>query len=496
MTSKSISGLKTDMPLNVQGGISGEDIYNVLDTFESRSCLSVKQYGAVGDGTTDDTAAIQAAFNSTAPPVVYFPAGRYRVTSPITLPGASFGSSVGAGLRMVGDGEATEILHAFDGVLFTCSVPFATFLEFRDFKIVSTTTKSATSHAFYFGGGLTRSRFANLRLGRDVLANAPAGLFDCAPSSTIDTVMFQECYLEDVKHKGYGIGSGSSVWWDGGRIIGLNRTTPIGIEFYGSNGGLWLWGCDIINLAQGVRVSASNGTSNRELFFVQSCFDSCHIGLWLLDNTYCEIEGVWAASCNQSCILTDSTYNGTLVISGGTVFNAGAFGNNGGTWGNMGVTLNGGYQVKIDGVVFRNNAGIALSCPASTFPGHSTVTNCTFSDNGIALQAGGAMDIIGNQFYNNTTNLVEISTDLIVESNRGINPRGPLVAPAIPASAAEYTYAGSSPVDVYIRGGTVTAVSLNSNPVYTASNCVVRMVKGDRIAITYSVAPNWVWMGR
>lgn len=43
---------------------------------------SVKDFGAVGDGVTDDTAAIQAALNAGGD--VYFPAGRYRVTSQLT----------------------------------------------------------------------------------------------------------------------------------------------------------------------------------------------------------------------------------------------------------------------------------------------------------------------------------------------------------------------------------------------------------------------------
>ena len=43
---------------------------------------SVKDFGAVGDGVTDDTAAIQAALDAGGD--VYFPAGRYKVTSQLT----------------------------------------------------------------------------------------------------------------------------------------------------------------------------------------------------------------------------------------------------------------------------------------------------------------------------------------------------------------------------------------------------------------------------
>jgi hypothetical protein len=55
--------------------------------------VSVKDFGAVGDGTTDDTVAIQAAisyvtsvtFPSTGSGTLYFPFGRYKVTASLTV---------------------------------------------------------------------------------------------------------------------------------------------------------------------------------------------------------------------------------------------------------------------------------------------------------------------------------------------------------------------------------------------------------------------------
>src|SRR5262245_60730165 len=49
---------------------------------------NVKDFGATGNGVSDDTAAIQAALNWTPGPnrgTIYFPLGKYRVTAPITF---------------------------------------------------------------------------------------------------------------------------------------------------------------------------------------------------------------------------------------------------------------------------------------------------------------------------------------------------------------------------------------------------------------------------
>ena len=53
---------------------------------KERDAVSVADFGATGDGTTDDTLAIQAAIDALLGPV-YFPAGTYRTTASILLNG-------------------------------------------------------------------------------------------------------------------------------------------------------------------------------------------------------------------------------------------------------------------------------------------------------------------------------------------------------------------------------------------------------------------------
>ena len=73
---------------------------------------SVKDYGAVGDGTTDDTTAIQAAFNSSAK-AIYFPTGSYVLSSTVT--------STVDDRKVYGEGTITALANLSKALQFTGS---------------------------------------------------------------------------------------------------------------------------------------------------------------------------------------------------------------------------------------------------------------------------------------------------------------------------------------------------------------------------------------
>lgn len=98
----------TQTYLNLTGDATNWQLQNLVNL----NVFNVTFFGAVGDGATDDTAAINAAIGAATASgvggIIYFPPGVYRVTRPVTGIGSIQLSNV-HDLVFMGDGFASQI---------------------------------------------------------------------------------------------------------------------------------------------------------------------------------------------------------------------------------------------------------------------------------------------------------------------------------------------------------------------------------------------------
>jgi len=146
--------------------------------------LSVKSYGAVGDGVTDDTAAIQAAIarvGIAGGGIVYIPPGTYLLSNSLSI--------TTAGVNIVGAGIQATIL-----------------------KQSSTTAGVLAFNTF--ASGVVQNRVANLKISH---SSASTGAAISGQSLWVDGVLVSEIAFR------YGVlASAGSRWFVSNSVIGSN----------------------------------------------------------------------------------------------------------------------------------------------------------------------------------------------------------------------------------------------------------------------------------
>lgn len=129
-------------------------------TGSSVAWINVKDFGATGDGTTDDTAAIETAIASvTSGGTLYFPFGTYRVTNSITLP-----PQAGDAAQMIvrGDGWGSVIKPMANSMTQVFNVT-GDQITIQDLSFENTSSLATYGVKFAFANGDDASKIVNCR---------------------------------------------------------------------------------------------------------------------------------------------------------------------------------------------------------------------------------------------------------------------------------------------------------------------------------------------
>jgi nitrous oxidase accessory protein NosD len=268
-------------------------------------------------------------------------------------------------------------------------------------------------------GGAERAFFSNLFFSATG-ARMGSGL---VVDGVMDTTTLDHCLLWGVTGTGVRVARGSEVRIVGGRIIGATNpyqgigAGSTGVHLAGGNGGVHILTTDIISLGTCLKIGEPGAVSNREVFITHATFDSSTHGLWQVDNAYTSIAGCWAASSDEDQILIDETSPGAiLVVTGGTIFNGGAYGRPGA---HNGIDIRAGSFV-LSGTTVRHNKGTGIQVGENVHD--YAITGCRILNNGTGVVLAGARyAFTGNVVAHNQTALVDHGgEDRVLQANVGI----------------------------------------------------------------------------
>ena len=479
----------------VQGGFfvgDGSQLTNV----KSAGWASVKDFGAVGNGTADDTTAIQNAVNAPAM-AVWFPPGSYKITSTITLR---------AGTSLLGAGNASQIVAAtvnmtmfafggptahidVNGLYLTSSVAASGAIGLRFVTSDNTRVTNCT-----FAGLLTNISYdrgrshivANCLSIGTATPNNKAGSLNITSASDSDYVFAVKVSNYVVRNIGNGVQSPAFYIRRGVGVHLVNIDVndmggATAVLFENDCQGCKLSSAIFANVSIGVFFSVGTGIVVSPSFCVVSSVDvdqPITAGIYLGAANWVMVTG-----CN---ITAGPTTTIPGVVLTGTASNNTITGNT--IWG---FSTGGGSAVNVGGSCANNIISNNRIDNCIFFIGWSgSPTGTMVLNNLLTLAAGGGA-------YNTISNA---AVNTVIRGNFGDGRAGFLIAPGMPASGAGYLNVTATDATVYLNanGGQITGISINNQAAPVSSgqpNYTVRVPAGGLIAVSYTAGatPLWKW---
>lgn len=463
-------------------------------------------YGAVGDGSADDTAAIQAAINaiSTTGGIVFLPAGAYKVSSNLTMQNANT-TLLGVG----GQGTLIQPSSSFSGSQIVYIT--ADFCRVQDLTIAYANTTYSSNPAAdgirinacrsgtllnvyinYINGWAVHStataavacywwQFVNAHAFQCAsgmrIAGDPSSGYNMAHSVTnciMDQIQNSDAFLIEDAHDVLLANTEGSVTAGSGSTLHIK----------GNSAAVYLSNSDLgpapgPGLGATVLIDSSANGSPTQVALVNSIFEG---GL-----TGCTISAGTELMLRNCDFIRNGTHGMSITAGDAIIISGCLFDLNGATAASGHYDINSSTTggVQVEGCWFWTPQGTTANHVANCInntAGYMSVQNTTFNGSGF-----------------NSSNIFN-GFPQVIKNCRGYNPLGNITAPAVPASGVA-TATKSTDMTVYVKGGTLTDIKVGgvSTGIAAAApaNCVhtVRVPAQMTISITYSVAPTWTWFG-
>lgn len=351
-------------------------------TFLGQLCVSLSNFGAVGDGTTDDTTAIQAAFDRVATRGggwVFGPKGTYKLTSAISI--------TTAGVNFFGAGRGICVFKNFGTTTnaFTINISGDSKMELRDFSITANTTSS--------GAGITFTSGTNPKL-----QNIGIGLHRTGIGGTVAGAVYRDMHIDstDDNAAAVGVTLGARSRLIASEVVS-GTTNGTGVVASGSDSRVV--DSYVTKFATGVTASGTNAQVN-----------NCYIASAGTTGITLSGTNAQAKGCDiASAVTTGIAISGTEAMARDCLVDTVA----------TGVSLTGARSVCLGSTVLTTTTGISLGV-ASAVARNNVVRAAT---TGFSVGAFANCVVVGNIASGNTTDLsVNASaTGLIEHSNVGFS---------------------------------------------------------------------------
>lgn len=424
-----------------------------------RERINVKDFGALGNNSANDTAAITAAINAanTAGCDVYFPAGIYRHTG-IAIANLRF-------VRLIGEANSSFSTAGTKGVRLVCTSATANHLDFTEahgvtveniqLECVSGTTPTAGSVIrFYASSGV--SAYCGVRNVRT--ENCYNGLLiDGCSNSWAQHLTLRTCKgLFAIKV----VGSGKRV--DQVRIADVvidtevtgGSTTCVGVDVDTDSHTIWLDRISALKCKYGVYLHGATAPEFVRMNGVEAENSNSH-GFLIDTGAHIWLDQVYATINRGSGIVFGATFASTAVVTAPD-----ARGNKA-----HGIMVNGSGGIQIIAPRIGQNSNTDLGATTNTNDGISIgagVSNVTV----IGGKCGGNINLTGTGTQRYGVNVNTGASDNIVISGVNLtgNATGPLAYNGTGTNRQVMNNIGQA--DLGYSRGTLTVTSGNTTGVF------------------------------